>query len=320
MLRAYDYAEKRVDDRIRDSHILNREREIALRFVLEHPTKKTNRICPFCGSTHTGYVFDIWNVDYLRCDGCESIFVPVDERVMREYQELEGLKTFRKDPTYQSMMTEIRGVAYEEHVRWLKYRIFRYLKKRTGISLIDFGDKYKGFIEKLDADEAITTYELRESVFSDKGKKRIEKADVVMSMNQLQHEANPLALLRSFKSAMADEGILIINTRLGSGFDVLALKGSTDDLYPYEHIMLPSKKGVEIALDHAGYELLEITTPGTRDINVVKSNLERIGNDNLFVRYLMGTSDERMLMDFQQFLQKNCLSSFVRLIARKKAA
>lgn len=321
MLRAYDYAEKRMDDRIRDAHVLNGEKEIALKYVLEHPIQKNCQPCPICGSHHTGYVFDIWNVDYLRCVDCGSIYVPVDDDTMQEYKNLEEIKEFRRDKNYQNLISEIRDSAYEENIRWLQYRAYRYLGRNKDLKIIDYGNKYQGFIDKIKTSGMASEYELRESpLLEEIETARIDHADIVISMNQLQHEANPLDLLCNLRESLDDNGILILNTRLGSGFDVLTLKGSNDDIYPYEHIMLPSKRGVEIALESAGYELLEITTPGTRDINVVKSNVRRLGDENLFVRYLMDTADEKMLMDFQQFLQKSCLSSFVRLVARKKAA
>ncbi len=321
MLRAYDYAEKRMDDRIRDAHVLNKEKEIALKFVLEHPISKVHSPCPICGSHHTGYVFDIWNIDYLRCRDCNSIFVPVDDDTMQKYKNLEELKEFRKDRHYQNLIREIRDSAYEENIRWLQYRAYRYLGRNSDIKIIDYGDKYQGFIDKIKGTTMTSEYELRESPLLEENEAvGIDQADIIISMNQLQHEPNPLSLLRDFRKSLSDHGILVLNTRLGSGFDVLTLKGSNDDIYPYEHVLLPSRRGVEMAMEMSGYELLEITTPGTRDINVVKSNVERLGEDNLFVRYLMDTADERMLMDFQQFLQKNGLSSFVRLIARKRAS
>ena len=134
----------------------------------------------------------------------------------------------------------------------------------------------------------------------------------------MQHEADPIITLREIGNNLKHNGLIILSTRLGSGFDILTLKGSTSDIFPYEHIMLPSKVGLEMILDEAGYELLEITTPGTRDINEVLNNQERIDDNNLFVRQLLRTADRRTLSDFQQFLQRSLMSSFAQLIARKR--
>lgn len=317
MLKAYDYAERRMDDRIRDSHVLNGEKEIALKFVLSHPQKEKICSCPICGSEQVNYMFELWNVDYLFCKNCASVFVPVSHDVMEEYKRLPEMKQFRTNDSYQNLISDIRDQAYDEDVVWLRFRAYRYLGRNTGLDIIDFGDKYRGFTEKIKNSGIAKRYEIRDSILADE-KRNIKKADIVISMNQLQHEIDPISVLMDTRKSLGDDGILILSTRLGSGFDILTLKGGTDDIYPYEHIMLPSRKGLELILEKAGYELLEITTPGTRDLNVVRDNKERLGEENFFVKYLLRVADERILMDFQQFLQKSCLSSFVRLIARKK--
>lgn len=80
--------------------------------------------------------------------------------------------------------------------------------------------------------------------------------------------------------------------------------------------MLPSRKGLEKILQDAGFELLEITTPGTRDMESVLRNKDRIEDGNFFVKYLLNTADKSVLSDFQQFLQKSGLSSFAQVVAK----
>lgn len=69
-------------------------------------------------------------------------------------------------------------------------------------------------------------------------------------------------------------------------------------------------------LEEAGFQLLEITTPGTRDMESVLRNQERIEESNFFVKYLMRVADKRTLADFQRFLQKSGLSSFAQVVAK----
>ena len=126
----------------------------------------------------------------------------------------------------------------------------------------------------------------------------------------------PLNFRMRLKKDLKKGGILILNTRLGSGFDILTLKGSMDSIFPYEHIMLPSRRGLEMILDKAGYELLEITTPGTRDMESVLKNKERVEESNFFIKYLLKTADRSTLADFQKFLQKSGMSSFAQVVAK----
>ncbi len=318
MLKAYDYAEVNYQDsEIQNVELFLREKSIALKFVLNHPTQIKRKVCPICGSKHTGFIFSRWDIDYLFCEECCSIFVPIEEDTIQQYLAIEEMNELRVSDDYQQQAEYRRADIWDELVMWAQYRIYRYLGKNTDLDVIDYGNRYVGSIERFRKSGICRHYELRDSILPVETEK-IEKANVVLYMNQLQHEVNPVSTLKKLKDSMKEDGILILNTRLGSGFDILTLKGSMDSIFPYEHIMLPSKKGLEIILDNSGFELLEITTPGTRDMESVLRNQERIEESNFFVKYLLKTADKSILATFQRFLQKSGLSSFAQIVAKLK--
>lgn len=316
MLRAYDYAEvKQQTTEIQNAGLFRREKGIALKYVLDHPNSKKKGVCPVCGSKYTKFIFSRWDIDYLFCDECCSIFVPVDEKMIRGYLDIEEMKNLRLEEEYQAQAELRRADIWDELVMWAKYRIFRYMGKNTGLDIIDYGNRYTGSVERFRNSGICKKYELRDSILPLETD-RVDMADVILYMNQLQHEVDPAATLKRLRKYLKEDGLLILNTRLGSGFDILTLKGSMDSVFPYEHIMLPSKKGLEMILEEAGFQLLEITTPGTRDMESVLRNQERIEESNFFVKYLMRVADKRTLADFQRFLQKSGLSSFAQVVAK----
>lgn len=316
MLKAYDYAEPgRQKQEIQNAGLFQKEKGIALKFVLNHVNHAKKGQCPICGSQKTGYIFSRWDIDYFFCDDCCSIFVPVEETVIKEYLNIEEMKELRLSEEYQQQAEMRRGDIWGELVEWAQYRIYRYLGRNTGLDVIDYGNRYTGSVNRFRNSGLCDRYELRDSILPVTTEK-VEKADVILYMNQLQHEMNPILTLQNLRNDLKEDGILILNTRLGSGFDILTLKGSMDSVFPYEHIMLPSRKGLEMILDQAGFELLEITTPGTRDMESVLRNKERIEESNFFVKYLLRTADEVTMADFQQFLQKSGLSSFAQVVAK----
>ena len=225
------------------------------------------------------------------------------------------MKELRLTEEYQNQAEFRRSNIWDELVMWAQFRIYRYLGKNTGLDVIDYGNRYLGSVNRFRESGICGKYELRDSILPVQTEK-VSKGDVILYMNQLQHEVNPIATLQELRKDLKDDGVLILNTRLGSGFDILTLKGSMDSVFPYEHIMLPSSKGLELILEQAGFELLEITTPGTRDMESVLRNKERIEESNFFVKYLLRTADEVTLADFQQFLQKSGLSSFAQVVAK----
>lgn len=318
MLKAYDYTEYRqLSAELQNAGLFRKEKGIALKFVLDHPNQNRNRRCPICGTKHTRFIFSRWDIEYLLCDECYSIFVPVEEQLIEDYLNTEDMKRLRLTEEYQEQAEYRRGSIWNEFVMWTQYRIYRYLGKNTGLEAIDYGNRYMGSVNRFLKSGIFHKYELRDSILPIKTE-HMDTADVILYMNQLQHEINPVFTLKRLKGNLKDHGILILNTRLGSGFDILTLKGGMDSIFPYEHIMLPSKKGLEMILEKAGFELLEITTPGTRDMESVLRNEDRIEDSNFFVKYLLHTSDQSILTDFQRFLQKSGLSSFAQVIARER--
>lgn len=316
MLKAYDYAEVKSNvQELQNTELFNREKSEALKFVLAHPNHKSEKKCPICGSMHTRCIFSRWDVNYLFCDECCSIYVPAEKELIEEYLQLEALKDIRISEEYQEQAELRRADIWDEFVMWAQYRIYRYLGKNTELDIIDYGNRYIGSVDRFQQSGMCNKYELRNSILTVETDK-VDKADVILYLNQLQHEVDPVSTLCSLKDNLKEDGILILNTRLGSGFDILTLKGGMDSLFPYEHIMLPSRKGLEKILQDAGFELLEITTPGTRDMESVLKNQDRIEEGNFFVKYLLKTADKATLADFQQFLQKSGLSSFAQVIAR----
>lgn len=316
MLKAYDYAERKQKTiEIQNAELFQREKEGALKFVLSHPRRVNRKTCPICDSEYTKFIFSRWDVDYFFCDDCCSIFVPFEAETLQEYLDLQELRQLRTSDVYQEQAEWRRSDIWDELVMWAQFRIYRYLERNTNLDVIDYGNRYVGSVERFRKSGICGHYELRDSILPMETEK-VELADVILYLNQLQHEADPVSTLRQLKNNLKEDGIMILNTRLGSGFDVLTLKGGMDSIFPYEHIMLPSRKGLEIILEKAGFELLEITTPGTRDMESVLRNQERIEDSNFFVKYLLRTADQSILMDFQQFLQKSGLSSFAQIVAR----
>lgn len=318
MLRAYDYADPQEKKEMHDAVLFRREKQIAQNFVIEHTIDQGKVKCPICCSKQTKYIFERWDVNYRFCDNCQSIYVPMDDDILQKYLQLDEMKKLRTSEEYQTQADERRIDIWTDLVMWSEYRIFRYLGKKGGLRVIDYGNRYRTCAELFQNSKVIDRYELRDSILP-VNTAHLEEADVILYLNQLQHENDPIASLEEIGHYLTEDGLLILNTRVGSGFDILTLKGGTEDIFPYEHIMLPSKKGLAIILEKAGYELLEITTPGTRDMEIVMKNKERIEESNFFIKYLIDTADRTTIVDFQQFLQKSGLSSFAQVIARKRS-
>jgi hypothetical protein len=81
--------------------------------------------------------------------------------------------------------------------------------------------------------------------------------------------------------------------------------------------MLPSKEGIRRLLERMGFQMLEFTTPGTFDVNFLKSHKDDIAEEACFLSYFLETSTTGADADFQRFIQKHGLSSYAQVIAKK---
>jgi hypothetical protein len=138
----------------------------------------------------------------------------------------------------------------------------------------------------------------------------------------LEHEFSPERLLDDAHSSLAAGGLLFLTTRTISGFDLQVLWDKAPYIYVPEHLNLLSIEGIKTLLDRAGFDLIELSTPGQLDVELVLGAVRQDPSIELprFVDSLIKERDRDTHADFQAFLQKNRLSSHVRVAARKREA
>lgn len=336
MLKAYDFSKyKGAGSMSWTNSFHQKENEIAKRLVTKLQNrfrplaedcqassgvreKDTDRYrCVVCGSHHTGVFFQKWGVAYYRCQACCSIYVKTEQEILDTYKNDQELIRLRTCAKYQEEESRNREIVWEELVDWMKFRSFRYTGRNRNLKVIDYGNRYEGLVDKLLASGMCREYELRESVLDRDQEAKIEKADLVLYFNKLQQSLQPLKDLKEAYDALEDDGLLFFSTRIGTGFDILTLRGDAK-IFPYEHVLLPSLDGLRTMLQKTGFQMLEYSTPGRKDMEYVCEHKESIDPDNIFLRYMVEHGDETAFSDFQRFLQKSGLSSHAQIVAKKE--
>lgn len=323
MLTAFNYydpeEEERVRKGIKENPFFRKELSLAEAFSFVHPKHgDTLSQCLICGSGEMHTFFWKWGIQYLRCEHCYSIMADVDEADVNSYAALESLKAIRSSKEYQEEGAAVRRGRWEEIVDWLRFRAYRYCGKNKGLSVIDYGNRWTSFSAMLEHSELCGRYYLKNSILSKEQDETQEQAEIVLALDYLQQVQNPKDFFQEVYESLAPQGLLILGTKVGSGLDVLLLRENNKNVFPYEHILMPSKEGLKILLEGAGMELLEFTTPGTFDINYVRANRDGIAREDYFMRYFMDTATPNAEAEFQRFIQKAGLSSYAQIIARKK--
>ena len=86
---------------------------------------------------------------------------------------------------------------------------------------------------------------------------------------------------------------------------------------PY-HLNFLSKQGMEIIFTKAGFNKVNILTPGRLDVQIVQKSIERgISLELSRFEKLLLSRGEETLQAFQKFLANNALSSHVWIVCYK---
>lgn len=313
MLRAYDYVE-RVSGRatIQSTERFNQELKLAKDAVdrVLQLESSSRYHCPGCHGAEFVSFFTKWNVEYFRCTECGSVFAAVDRHTLYTYQNDARLRDFRDSEEYQQEAVEKRALSWQEIQDWMVFRSYRYLGRNQGLRIVSGGDRYRGFVDLVKQSGLCGSYialgDMRDGA----------RADIGLSLNQIQQTNEPAEHLTGMNQGLEIGGLLFLSARIGTGFDILVLRENAQ-IYPYEYVSLLSKQGIENVLHDAGFEMLDYSTPGSMDVGYVQSKYAFIPPDELFIKNLIHNSDQIVLGEFQRFLQKSGMSSYAHIVAKK---
>ncbi len=146
----------------------------------------------------------------------------------------------------------------------------------------------------------------------------VAECQAAVLLESLDRVHDPEALLRGVAAHLSRGGLLFVTALVASGFDSSVLGLRTLYLYPPDRANYFTLRGLSALVRRAGFALVEVSTPGVLDVEVVQAHVARDPSIPLssFERQLLA-ADVETRQAFQAFLQQQRLSSFARLVARK---
>ncbi|MFA7345616.1 MAG: class I SAM-dependent methyltransferase, partial [Terrimicrobiaceae bacterium] len=143
-------------------------------------------------------------------------------------------------------------------------------------------------------------------------------ADFVASFEVIEHLFSPYEYLRICRDLLKPGGLLLVTCPSCKGFDVMTL-GAASTTYDAEHLNYFHPDSLSLLVKKCGFEVLETSTPGRLDADIVRSRVLK-GELNLheqpFLQHVLVTEWETKGQIFQDFLSNNNLSSHLWLLAR----
>ncbi|HCJ11834.1 MAG: hypothetical protein A2Y14_02840 [Verrucomicrobia bacterium GWF2_51_19] len=291
-------------EKFKNEAIFAQEMALAQSFVEQFPSTPSKPHCPITHSADVRPLFTKWGIPYFLCEASWTLFADVESGHVERFQRESEVSQFRLSSEYQADASLRRDTLWNRTLDWIAYKSFRYLAKNKGLSVIDFGNRYVGFVEKLQGANFCGQY-------------NADNADICLSLDHFQSQTDPVRYVQKLYKSLKPGGILFLSTRAATGFDVLMLcEDST--LFPYEHIVLPSRQSLAFLLEQAGFQILETHTPGIMDVTYVRDHMRLEYETPPFLRCLLQTLSPRGSIELQQFLQKHGYSSYMQIIAKKE--
>ena len=310
-----------------------RRYEADVSWLLERRDRFVAVACPACDATGHERHWRKYELDYLRCDACGTVYVSPrpDPGLLDEY--------YRSSSNYEYWNTVVFPASEEPR----RERIFRpraeravELAGRHGAgagTLVDVGAGYGTFCEevrRLGAFERVIALEpephLAETCRS-KGLEVVEApveradleagVDVVTSFEVIEHLFSPREFVARCAAVLRPGGLLMLTCPNVRGFDVEVL-GTLSATVDAEHLNYFHPASLGALLERSGFTVVETQTPGRLDAELVRKKA-LAGDVSLdpFLHRVLVEEWERLGDAFQDFLVAHGLSSNLWVVARR---
>lgn len=135
--------------------------------------------------------------------------------------------------------------------------------------------------------------------------------DLVACLEVIEHVHEPLEFVRHLRDMVRPGGRVLVTGLCSDGFDLAVLGRHSRAVCPPQHINFLSVEGFRALFARAGLTILDIFTPGSLDVDIVRQAARRdpaVLEGQPFAAALLARG-ESAGAEFQDFLTRNSLSS-----------
>ena len=258
--------------------------------------------CPACLDTNFEFRFSMIGFHYVACETCDTLYVqnPLDHHSFQDYaSRVHSLYSLPESMGELQESSKRRSFSFEVGLN----RLF----ERSSSRKIGYAGRSSMLAQGL-------AKQLPEFHFQAYSGEEDQKFDLLIVDNLIGTFFDPRDYLGKVHRSLEDGGYLYLTSRLGSGVDILFLGGNSN-IIPTENLNLFTREGI-LQLLSDGFRIKELSTPGTLDVKMMLES--KAENFSPFLAYLKKHRKDEIEENFQEFVQKNLLSSYLVLVAQKE--
>lgn len=295
------------------------------------PRARDEVACPACRHGAGGETFEKFGLRYVLCRRCGSLFVSPrpPQSVIDEYYRSSEASRFWRERVVPSTEPARDAKIARPRAQWVADGLAEHVPAAvTGIALGRDPAPFVSALQQLSPHiqrllvmdphtaEAASTPTAPDALTLAAANGGL---DFAVAFDVLDRCADPRGLVERVRAALRPGGAFFVITPSISGFDLQVLWDRSRTIMPPDRINLFSLRGFR-ELFAEDWEITELSTPGMFDAETVRRAIlaDPAAAWPRVLRQLLIETDPTALTDFQEFLQRHRLSSFARLMLRKR--
>ena len=294
--------------------------------------------CPACGSMEIKDPVVVRGMTFETCTHCETVFYnprPTREQLRDYYAKAESYTFWAKH-----IFPKTESARRENIFHPLADKIATYLSQNNVETdvLMEIGAgsgifcdeiKRKGIFKRIIAVEPTPDLaqkcrgkelEVIEAPFEELDLPE-ESINCIVSFEVIEHVFSPRELVQKSIYLLKKNGLLVLKCPNVTGFDFMVLGRQKAPNFGLEHINMFNTQSLAILLEKSGFTVLDVTTPGELDADIVRNQALEGKFDIIehpFLKRVLIDEWERLGNAFQRFLADNLLSSSMLAVAQKR--
>ena len=294
------------------------------------------RSCPGCQGKEVVSQFSKFGLQYKECKNCHSLYIspcPDDAALNRYYKEAKS-RIFWRDELLKTTNQKRKEKIIKPRFQWILDSTQEYLPE--ALHFVDINTLQYGYTEEIAKTRLFKRKTLiNPFLISSNGQSHStinvidtpwwevsikNSVDVISLFEVADRTADLDGIFEKINSFLKTNGLCFMTTILASGFDLQILWDRAENLYPPDRLNVLSIEGWQALFKRHNFECLELSTPGILDVEIVVKAYKENPSLKLpkFIQYLLENRNEDVKMAFQEFLQSSLLSSYGRILLRKK--